>query len=587
MGIKSIPNINILWASLIVEELIRNGVRDFFIAPGSRSAPLTIAAAMNKKAETHIHFDERGLGFYALGKISVIKNPAVLISTSGTAVANFLPAVIETSKKKLPLLVLTSDRPPELLKTGALQAIEQEGIFGKYVRWNFSMPTPDINIKPEMVLTTVDQAVFKAKNPEPGPVHINTMFREPLSPEKSEFDFTDYIKNIEKWASGERPFTKYFADKSLPEFDKTEILNLLNKKKGIIVVGKLNSEEQEKAVLKLAKKLNWPVFPDLTSNLRLRKDNENLIHYFDRILAGKDFDSYKIETILHLGGRISSKNYYKYIERIKPENYITVLNHYLRNDPLHIVSHRIKSEISVFINAIVEKIIPDTDNSALKFLNESSKRIDEFLNKQIAECSKPVDEISIARIVSKEAPENTGIFLSNSMPIRDMDTFAADGKRLVIGANRGASGIDGIIATSCGFSEGLNNTVTAIIGDLAFLHDLNSLAIVSKLKNKIVFIIINNGGGGIFSFLPIREYSEVFEEYFETPHNFSFKETAKMFGLDYFKPDLNVDFIEKYREALNGNSSAIIEIKTDRKENYKLHKEIEEKIKKITGEIDV
>src|SRR3989338_5909100 len=173
MNIRLSPNINFLWANLIVEELIRNGTDHFFLSPGSRCAPLTLAVAANSKAKNCIHFDERGVAFRALGFTSATHQSSVIISTSGTAAANFLPAVIEASKKKLPLIILTADRPPELRKTGAVQTIEQVGLFGEYVHWQMDLPCPTLEISPKMILTTIDQALYRARTSVAGPVHIN------------------------------------------------------------------------------------------------------------------------------------------------------------------------------------------------------------------------------------------------------------------------------------------------------------------------------------------------------------------------------------------------------------------------------
>ncbi|MCK5221555.1 MAG: 2-succinyl-5-enolpyruvyl-6-hydroxy-3-cyclohexene-1-carboxylic-acid synthase, partial [Candidatus Aminicenantes bacterium] len=256
MKIEKIPNINYLWSGLIIEELARNGAQRFCIAPGSRSTPLTISAAENDKVQKTIHYDERGLGFYALGISSGGKGPAVLISTSGTAVANFLPAVIEASKKKVPLILLTADRPPELRKTGALQTIDQAGIFGSYVKWDFDLPVPDINIKPEAVLTTIDQAIFMATSGTPGPVHINCMFREPLAPEESGGEWRKGLDLNKKWVQSGDPYTKYISPgDSFSIDDLKEIAEIINRsKKGIIVAGKLKDNEG-KGVIELAEKL--------------------------------------------------------------------------------------------------------------------------------------------------------------------------------------------------------------------------------------------------------------------------------------------------------------------------------------------
>ena len=228
MDIESIPNVNYLWAYLVIEELYRTGVRNVFIAPGSRSTPLTLTAAAHTGLKKTVHFDERGLAFYALGLISAAGNPAVLISTAGTAAANFFPAVIEASKKKLPLIIFTADRPTELRKTGAHQTIDQPEIFGKYVRWSIDMPAPDSKIDPKYILSTIDQAVSRTRGELPGPVHINYMFREPLAPEKEKFDCNfDLIK---KWAGKKEPFTTYInPEKSIPVHTIKETAEILNR----------------------------------------------------------------------------------------------------------------------------------------------------------------------------------------------------------------------------------------------------------------------------------------------------------------------------------------------------------------------
>ncbi len=587
MKLKNIPNINYLWSSLIVEELVRNGVAKFCIAPGSRSTPLTISAAECDKAEKVLHFDERGLGFYALGIGSGRKGPAVLISTSGTAVANFLPAVIEAFKKKVPLILLTADRPPELRKTGALQTIDQPGIFGKYVKWEFDLSVPDINIKPEMVLTTIDQAFFMATSSTPGPVHINCMFREPLAPEEVGGDWKKNIIISERWLKGSKPYTKYInTEENTGSEELSEIVTLLNQSEnGIIVAGKLKNGEKE-LVKKLAETLNWPVFPDLTSGLRLDKSSNHIIHYFDQVLLSDIHVKEKIDSIIHLGGRITSKRYYQFVEKSDPDNYITVLNHPLRNDPLHKVSHRVRSSVSGFAGAVIPGLKRRTDkNLLLKFrkLSEAAgKIIDEFVTR-----ANQLNEIFISREVSKGIIPKSGLFLSNSMPVRDMDMYSCpDRKDLMIGGNRGASGIDGIIASACGYASSIDVPLSLVIGDLAFLHDINSLSFIKNCTNPIVIVVINNNGGSIFSFLPIASYKSNFEKYFTTPHGMDFEHIAKQFGIKYSKVETKQSFSDQYRAAVKSVQSSIIEVIVNAEENVKAHQRLQNIIKNELGKIN-
>lgn len=587
-----LPNLNYAWAGLIIEELVRSGVVCFCIAPGSRSSPLTVSAAKHPKAKTIVHYDERGLAYFALGHVSISKHPAVLICSSGTAVANFFPAVVETSKKKLPLILLTADRPPELQHTGALQTIDQVKIYGNYVRWQTGLPAPDINIKPEVLLTTIDQAIFISKNPMPGPVHINCMFREPLAPDKTGFNAAAYLTPVNRWLHNGQVYTRYTAGEQCTDIsgDSQMVSIINNAKRGIIVVGKLGSVEEQRAVIQLSEKLNWPIFPDIVSGLRMHL-HANIIYYYDQVLLSEGLlEKYAIDTVLHLGGRITSKRWYQYMEKQRPKNYITVLGHSLRNDPLHIVSIRVKAKICDFIESLLPgvNVNPHQTDDHLRFLQEASHTVDRMV-KVFTEGLTAANEIGAARVISRLIPENHGLFLANSMPVREMDMYAVPtGKLITIGGNRGASGIDGTVATACGFTQALNSTTTLLIGDLAFLHDLNSLALVKTLKKPLIIVVFNNDGGGIFSFLPIADSpgaADIFDRYFGTPHGLEFSGAAGMFGLDYAAPKTIKEFEEIYQKALESEKSLIIEIKSQRKENYQLQRDLQEKIKTIINKM--
>lgn len=583
-------NINYVWSGLIVEELVRNGVVFFGIAPGSRSSPLAVAAARHPGVRKIVHFDERGLGFFAMSYASVERKPAALICSSGTAVANFFPAVIEASKKKLPLILLTADRPPELQFTGALQTIDQVKFFGTYVRWHKVLPTPDPGIKPEMVLTTVDQAVFRAKDPMAGPVHLNCMFREPLDPasDGSGFDAGAYLSQVKAWREGGGVYTRYTTGKKQNDFtgDNHLLHTVNNARRGIIVVGKLRGPEECKAVLQLAEKLDWPVFPDIVSGLRMEK-HSHIIHYYDQVLiSSKLSEKYPVDTVLHLGGRITSKRWYQFIGKQKPANTIMVLSHSLRNDPGHGVTLRVKAGVKEFIDSILPALDwknQSGSNDFLQLLQNASEAVNKAID-DIVSGMDTVTEIGAAREVSRKLVPGHGLFLGNSMPVREMDMYAAAGNTPVIGGNRGASGIDGIIASGCGFAYALDKPVTLMIGDLSALHDLNSLALPKKINQPLIIVVINNDGGGIFSFLPIAKNpnaDDVFDECFGTPHGLEFSKAAQMFGIQYHAPQTMKDFNNTYNTAKSTNTSTIIEIKTNRKENYTQHEKLQENIKTI------
>ncbi len=572
-------NLNHLWSSLIVEEIIRNGVDYFCLSPGSRSAPLAVAVAQNRRAKSFVHFDERGMAFHALGYVAATGKACCVITTSGTAVANLFPAVIEASKKKLPLILLTADRPPELRACGAHQTIDQVKIFGEYVRGHFDLPCPTADIHPAFVLTTMDQAVFRAQGDLKGPVHVNCMFREPLF-ENAGNGLKPFPTDLKHWRNSRTPYTSYAtAERNLG----TDTIDALARQirgiaHGVIVVGKLPGSVEQKRVLALAEKLNWPVFPDVTSGLRLGCSHKNVIHYFDQILSvGTGFKP--VPTgILHLGGRMTSKRWYDYVEAAKLKHYIMVLNHPLRNDPLHNVTLRVQARVDDFCAALAKKVTQGKTNPFLPSLQKLNAKIDRVVEECLSKESQ-LSEAAAARLVTQHIPADSGLFLANSLSIREMDMYGdPKGKAVVVGANRGASGIDGIVASACGFTVGLKRPVTLLIGDLALLHDLNSLAMLKHSPHPVVIVVLNNDGGGIFNLLPISQFKDGFEKFFGTPHGLNFEAAAQMFDLNYFRSATREEFVCAYKVAVHGRTSTILEVTSDRQQNAELIKGLQERI---------
>ena len=578
------PNINCLWASLIVEELIRNGVDYFCLSPGSRSSPLAVAVATNPLAKSFVHFDERGMAFHALGCVSATGKAGCVITTSGTAAANLLPAIVEASKKKLPLIILTGDRPPELRATGANQTIDQVKIFGEYVRWFFDLPCPTTDIPPCFVLTTIDQAVFRANGELKGPVHLNCMYREPLAPVKSNKGLASYISPIKRWLNGRSPYTSYIASEKKLSVNTVNAIvqQICGIKRGIIAVGKLGSQKEQRSVLALAEKLNWPVFADVTSGLRLGCSHKNVISYFDQILLSPRFKkSLKVDGVLHLGGRITSQRWYELVERVKPSSYIMVLAHPLRNDPLHGVTLRVQARAEDFCAALLKKQLRRNPGTLVASLSKLNQKIDAVVEIYFAGQST-LNEAAVARLVTQYIPADSGLFLASSLPIREVDMYGdPKGNPVTVSANRGASGIDGTVASACGFSAGLQKRLTLLIGDLALQHNLNSLAMLKNAPQPLIIVALNNDGGGIFNFLPIAQFKNGFEKFFGTPHGLTFEAAAEMFDLNYTSPATHEEFTRAYKIALESRTSTLIEITSDRKQNVALVKGLREKICKL------
>jgi 2-succinyl-5-enolpyruvyl-6-hydroxy-3-cyclohexene-1-carboxylate synthase len=578
------PRANLLWATLIVEELIRSGVDLFCVAPGSRSTPLVAALAANERARSLIHFDERGTAFAAVGCARATGRPAAWITTSGTAVANGLPAVVEAATDGVPMILLTADRPPELRQTGANQTIDQPDIFGDYVRWRFDLPAPDAGVDPAVVLTTVDQAVYRARRAPSGPVHLNLMFREPFIPEPG--DREEGPSAPDSWSRSGEPYTRYAATR--PAVDPAEIERLWEElrpvQRGLIVAGRLPSRKQGEAVLRLAETLHWPLLPDVGSQVRLGARSENLVPYHDALLASEAFkEGHAPQAVIHLGGRAVSKRLERFLTGSRPDPYVVVRENPFRLDPGHRVTHSVEADVLAFCAALerlAEQRPPATAAPWTAGWRGPSEKVDRRLDLSFAE-TRELNEPLVARLISRHIPGEHGLVVASSMPIRDLDTYAAeDGAPVSFAANRGASGIDGTIGTAAGFARASGKAVTLLIGDLALLHDLNSLAMLRDLP--VVVVVLNNDGGAIFSFLPVARHRGFFEPYFGTPQGLSFEHAAAMFGLGYQRPSSAAEFVEAYRKACDSSTPALIEVRTDRGENAELHRRLLSEISEAT-----
>ncbi len=574
-------NINAIWADLVIEQLVRCGVRCFSLAPGSRSTPLVAAIARRDDVDVSMHVDERGAAFWALGYARATGRPAAFITTSGTAGANGYPAIIEGAQSRVPLLVITADRPAELRDTGANQTIDQVKLFGDYVRWFFDMPAPDTAINPQVVLTTVAHAVYRTQRAPAGPVHFNAMYREPLAPTDDGQDYTAYLEPIQDWFANDSPFVVSVPPRMLPHQAQIEqIAAAANEAQhGLLVVGELHTDEQRAAVSKLAQRLRWPILPDIGSGLRLGRSLPCGVPYYDQILASPAFaDTHQPDTVLHLGGGFVSKRLLQFLDRTRPRTYIVVKEHPFRYDPNHQVTQAVEADIAATCAELMPLLHQHNDPAWLHHWQHASEyasqTIEQFVGDQPA-----LSEPAIARTITQLIPEQHALFIGNSMPVRDMDMFAVtNGSSVRVAVNRGASGIDGNVATAAGFAHGLGRPITVLVGDLTLLHDLNSLLLVRNSRVPLTVVAINNNGGGIFSFLPVAQHHELFEPYFGTPQNVSFQHAARMFDLDYHKPVSMAEFASAYQSALSSERSTLIEVVTDRQENYALHAALREQI---------
>ncbi|MFM5333475.1 2-succinyl-5-enolpyruvyl-6-hydroxy-3-cyclohexene-1-carboxylic-acid synthase [Aeromonas veronii] len=541
---------NHVWSSLLLEELFRLGVRDIALAPGSRSAPLTMAAAAHQGFRRHLHFDERGLGFMALGLAKGSNRPVAVIMTSGTAVANLWPAVAEAQLTGVPLIILSADRPHELIDNGANQAIDQQGIFGHYPVYQQNLPSPTPTIPAAFVLSSVDQALAKQAL-TPGVVHFNCMYPEPLYPGEHYQDFSDYLAPLGDWLGSRKPWSPWQQNE--PTCPPQAEWETFRQQRGIVVAGRITDPNQAQAAAALAEQLGWPLLADLQSQIRF--DSRNLIH-MDLALNDPEFvaELGRAEVLLQFGARLVSKRLGQFIKHHSWQDYWLVDPQPARLDPDYRLRNRLLCSASAF--AVAHPVTPRAPWHRLAELQHNASQ-------QIAAACEHFSELGVCHRLNRLIEGQ--LFVGNSMPARLMDMLGETGKgpsRVM--TNRGASGIDGLIATAYGFAQsieqGSNEPTTLLLGDLSALHDLNSLALLGKASRPLVVILLNNDGGSIFRMLPVPTEGELLESYYRLPHGLSFEHAAAMFGLAYRAPTTLPEFERDYRAALQ-HGVTLIEIR--------------------------
>ncbi|WP_420454926.1 2-succinyl-5-enolpyruvyl-6-hydroxy-3-cyclohexene-1-carboxylic-acid synthase [Rubrivirga sp.] len=572
--LTSSPNVNHLWAALLVEELVRQGTTLFVVCPGSRSTPLAVAVAQNPHAEALVHWDERAAGFVALGWAKATGRPAAVVTTSGTAVANLLPAAVEARQSGVPLLLLTADRPPELREAGANQAIRQPGLFSTVARWAFDLGTPSSEIDPAFVLTTVAEAVTRTH--DGGPVHLNLPFREPLAPTPDGTDVDALLAPLARWLDGDDPYTRRARPPSHPEV--RDLAHLLDGgERGLVVLGPLPADDAETApaAAEIAERLGWPLVADLLSGV-----GHGAPRAFDLALASDRLREIVPEAVLHVGGRPTSKRLARWTADARPGLYVRVHPDRARLDPAHRVTHRLTGEPGPVARALAAALadqgsrrpIAPPDGWRARWqtaVDAAHDAADAVL--AASGLSEPV----VARALAESLPKGAGLVAAASMPVRDLDTFAAGGSAVVVTANRGASGIDGTVATAAGFARGRGLPTALLIGDLALLHDQTSLALLRD-GPPVVVVVVNNDGGGIFHQLPVAESLDetTFERVFGTPHGLGFEAAARQVGLRYAAPTTPDAFEAALTDAVASGTSSVIEVRTDRREQADLRRRI-------------
>ncbi|MDT0632962.1 2-succinyl-5-enolpyruvyl-6-hydroxy-3-cyclohexene-1-carboxylic-acid synthase [Rubrivirga sp. S365] len=588
--LASAPNVNHLWAGLLVEELVRQGTTFFVVCPGSRSTPLAVAVGQNPRAEALVHWDERAAAFVALGWGRATGRPAAVITTSGTAVANLLPAAVEADADGVPMLLLTADRPPELRETGANQAVRQPPIFQDVARWSLDWPVPTADVPARWVLSTAAHAAHRATAP-PGPVHLNLPFREPLGAQPDGTDAAAYLGGVGRWGSGllSQRFTEpvgrvWPGGQPQTEFDQLA-KRLRSVERGVVVAGYGASLDADD----VAWRLGWPLLADLRSpGLRVGASHwERPVPYADLVLTSESFRRRgPAEAVVHLGGRLVSKRLGQYLRESEPATYVLVGPERDRTDADALVTHRV--DLGEGEALPVWPFGPRQESTRWQQTwGRASAAVGEVLERVIGGASG-LSEPAVARSVSRQTglPEGDRPFVSlvasASMPVRDLESYAVTdrGPEVMAVANRGASGIDGTVATAAGYVRGRGGAAVLLTGDLALLHDQTSLALL-RTGPPVVVVVINNDGGGIFHRLPVAAGgvgeldSDTFERFFGTPHGLGFEDAARQVGLAYHRPETMPAFEAALDGAVRSGASALIEVRTDREEQAALRRRIE------------
>lgn len=531
----STTKLNELWTSAIAKEMVRARISYCCLGYGSRSTPLVLALSNEPAMQTYHHFDERGLAFHALGRAKATGKPVAIIVTSGSAVANLYPAIMEAFEEEIPLLLITADRPSELRSMGSNQTTDQVRIFSNHVVWQSDFPAPDSIESIAPMSHQIAYALSKLHHPISGPVHLNCMFREPL-----EYSTADVI---------ESPFVPaYFSPKQLTRLTYRTLRNEIPfDLPGIILVGNALNKRDQMAILELSTKLQWPLFADITSNMR-GMASDALLPFYDILLGDTPEKELLPSTILHFGGRLTSKRLLSWIGLLSDIPYVHISSSSKNYNPIYRLTHRLYADPSKFCDMLSPLLdIDPSSNYKQRWIlasQRAQRRVDLFYKTTLE-----VSELHLALYLSK-LNGNYSLFLSNSMPIRDAEMLFFPTTPVTVFANRGISGIDGNIATAIGIATSLQKPLIAVLGDLASLHDLNSLLQLDQ-SIPIIFIIINNGGGGIFSFLPIAQTTTktTFDAGFAGRHAYCFSEFSKSLQLLYFSPNSIFELEKSILEA--------------------------------------
>ncbi len=569
------PSAALFCARALLDEFVRAGLRSVCIAPGSRSTSLALAVAERPDLTSHVVLDERSMGFFALGIARATRRPVAVVCTSGTAAANLLPAAVEASLAGGALLLLTADRPPEQRECATPQIIDQLGIFGSHARWAVDVPILDPSAESARVLRSVaSRAAAIAAGGDGGAVQLNVGVREPFVdasfPARSGFDLCA--------RDGGRPFTEVLGQAALSAREVRDLaFRLRGASSGVILCAGARAPAAE--VAELARALDWPVLADPLSGVRFGDHDRS--HVVDAIEPLLRNDALRAElrpdAILRFGLTPVPRSVQRWLEESWPADHI-VVSDAAWPDPTRTAATIVRADARTLCRELAAACDgpprAETASWRERWLSMSSAARDS-LEAGLERETTLFDALAL-RSVARALPDGATFVVGNSMPVRDAEAFlASDATRLRVMANRGASGIDGVLSTSLGVAWASRNEgpTALVVGDLSFLHDSGALAMAARDRIPLLVVVVNNDGGGIFSYLPIHDTlgrtpdaGDAFERYFGTPHGADLERISSVTGAFFARVDARKDLDATIAAALAASAGgpAVVEVRTDR-----------------------
>lgn len=565
-------NTNELWASVLTQSLQHLGLTTAVICPGSRSTPLAVAFAQQAPEIDVISIlDERSAAFFALGRAKATGLATAIVCTSGTAGANFYPAVIEAKQTRVPLLILTADRPPELRDCHSGQTIDQLKLYGNYPNWQTELAVPVAEMGMLAYLRqTMVYAWERSLYPVPGPVHLNIPFRDPLAPIPDAID----LHNLHSQFHPEEFFanvTKFSPSPHFPITPSFPLNDWQNSERGIIIAGVAQPQQQQKycqAIAQLAQTLQFPVLAEGLSPVRNHASiNPHIISTYDLILRNQQLAKQLTPEIVIQIGEIPTSPILRNWLKTTAARHWVIDSSDQNLDPLHARTVHLRlsvEQLTEIFNSFPVSVRPHVGVSSYL---ELWTQLEAKVRTTVDHTFKNIDnllESKIAWLLSQTLPPETPLFIANSMPVRDVEYFWQpnhSGIRPFF--NRGANGIDGTLSTALGIAHRHQSSVM-LTGDLALLHDTNAFLIRNKFVGHLTIVLVNNNGGGIFEMLSIAKFEPPFEEFFATPQDINFAQLCATYGVEH-ELITNWKQLQTKLNPLPTSGIRVLELRTNRK----------------------